>query len=224
MNDLNFIARKLAKKHGSPTIRVTVVVFGISFLVLLAILNSPLIVSAIQYPLQHNDTTDNERLTEQYRALYGYAQHPELQSLGQPNEALALSIPKLGVTAPVILPGSSREEDILGALTKGVALYPGSVMPGTPSTAAIVGHSSSNFPWTKYSTIFVHLDKLTPDDLVSIRVRDQEYTYRVVSIEKGSIQELLNAGLHGDLILSSCWPAGTDEKRIVVTATLIAVR
>ncbi len=130
-------------------------------------------------------------------------------------------IPKINISAPIIQVSSSDDKTILNALKVGVLLYPGSAYPGQNGSTIIVGHSSSNPPWTKYSAIFSLLNKLAPNDLINISFGGKEYTYQVRAIEKGSVQHILDSGLGGDLILSSCWPVGTDKGRIVVVANMV---
>ncbi len=242
MKDLNFLTKipeQRIVKANPPSARSMVAVFFSSFILIIAALNGPLVIAAIKYPFQHSTESDNERLTAQYRAIYGYNrqqnltqdvsvdpvintyQLPSDSSVAKAAEPTELNIDKLGISAPIILVNSVADSVILNALKNGVVLYPGSALPGQPGTTVIVGHSSSNPPWTKYSAIFSQLNKLAPFDIISISYQGQTYYYRVKAIEHGSVQQLLDKGLAGDLVLSSCWPVGTDRGRIVVVANLI---
>ncbi len=58
-------------------------------------------------------------------------------------------------------------------------------------------------------------------DLVYVNYADQHYVYEVNSKKTGSVFSLSNADMVGDLILSSCWPVGTDKGRIVIVANLV---
>lgn len=130
-----------------------------------------------------------------------------------------ISIPKLGVKAP-ILTVSKNDKQILDSLKKGVVLYPGSVLPGQDGMTVIIGHSSSNFPYTKYSSIFAGLNELNIGDLVYINYGDKSYVYTINDKKIGSTQQLARTYFDGDLILGTCWPVGTDKNRIVVVANL----
>lgn len=226
-----------------PTsVKSLVAIFAVAFVVILLILNAPTIIKAIAYPFSHSAESDNEQLTQQYRDIYGYEKRPELITAVHAETAYTatpsifpivpaeqvqagfraeLSIPKIGVSAPVIQVSDSTDATILNALKKGVVLYPGSANPGQPGTAVIIGHSSSDLPWTSYSSIFSLLGKLQPDDLIYVTVGGTQYTYRVRTIQKGSAQQLIDSGLAGDLIVSTCWPIGTDANRIAVSASLV---
>lgn len=233
----------------NPSILKLVSVFVTAFVLFLIVLNGPLIISLVQYPLTHSEESDNEKLTAEYIALYGYETQqkkllagvmlstvaqvatPSVPTVTSPASALipsvsvttenSISISKININAPIIGVFSDGEKTILNALKGGVVFYPGSSAPGTGGTTVIVGHSSSNPPWTKYSAIFSLLNKLTSGDLINISFDGKEYVYQVRAIEKGSVQHLLDSGLGGDLILSSCWPVGTDNGRIVVIANLV---
>ena len=95
-------------------------------------------------------------------------------------------------------------------------LYPGSANPGRPGTAVIIGHSSPpDLPWTEYSSVFHCLENSKPTtDLYNcwwypICISDPDRP-------KGGAQQLISSGLAGDLIVSTCWPIGTDTNRVAV--------
>lgn len=218
--------------------KMFLIIFVAAFGVILILLNLPSIASSIAYPFTHSTQSDNEKLTQQYRDIYGYQNHPELiqaveaNSVFKPspsiypitvpqNMQIELSIPKIGITAPVLQVNSNSDAVILNSLKDGVVLYPGSVTPGQPGTAVIVGHSSSTPPWTKYSDIFALLSKLQANDIVYVTVDGTQHAYRVRTIEKGSSQQIIDSGLTGDLVLTTCWPVGTAADRIAVSATRI---
>ncbi len=241
--DLQFHQLKIFKKSVSskPTsVKSLVLIFVVAFIIIIAILNGPTLIKTITYPFTHSTESDNEQLTQQYRDIYGYAKHPELitaveainntqptyslpssVTVGQNQLDAVISIPKINVSAPIIQVSDSSDATVLSALKKGVVLYPGSVNPGQPGTAVIIGHSSSNLPWTEYSSVFSLLGKLQPDDLIYITVGGTQYTYRIRAVQKGSAQQLIDSGLAGDLIVSTCWPIGTDANRIAVSASLV---
>jgi len=217
-----------------------VAIFATAFVLILLILNGPTVIKAIAYPFNHSPESDNEQLTQQYRDIYGYDKHPELVTAAVaattvptpyfsptpinivPSQLSAvISIPKIDVSAPVIQTSDSADTTILNALKKGVVLYPGSANPGQLGTTVIIGHSSSDLPWTTYSSVFSLLNKLQADDLIYITVGGTQYTYRVRVVQKGSAQQLVSSGLAGDLIVATCWPIGTDANRIAVSASLV---
>lgn len=226
------------KPPKRTSLKSLVGIFVTAFVILLVLLNLPTLVKAITYPFTHSPESDNEQLTQQYRDIYGYEKHPELLAAVEASTATVspsifpivpveqafsaeISIPKINVSAPILQVANSSDATILAALKNGVVLYPGSSNPGQPGTSVIIGHSSSDLPWTKYSSVFSLLDRLQPNDLIYVTTNGVQHTYRVRTIQKGSAQQLVNSGLAGDLIVSTCWPIGTDQNRIAVSATLV---
>ena len=131
----------------------------------------------------------------------------------------SISIPKLKVQAPIIVSATTDEAQVLKYLRSGVVLYPGSVLPGQSGTSVIIGHSSTRYPW-EFGSVFAGLNKLNPGDLVYINYNGQDYTYTIKDKRLGSGEKLSSMHFDNDLILASCWPIGTDNARIVVTADL----
>jgi len=204
---------------------IPAIIFGCVFAFILLLLNLPATTELVTYSVTHTEEKDNQQLTDQYRALYGYAAHPESNDVVSPDSdqtgSMELSVQKISVTAPVLSVPSENDADIFAALKKGVVIYPGSTMPGQTGTTVIIGHSSSLPPWTKYSAIFANLDALEPDDLVHLTFQGKKYIYRVTTVRRGSVQDILNSGMTGDLILSTCWPVGTDTNRVAVAAVRV---
>ena len=135
------------------------------------------------------------------------------------DEGNFISITKLNIKAPIIVVPKD-DKLILANLKSGVVLYPGSALPGQPGTTVIIGHSSSNFPHTKYSTIFAGLNKLTAGDAIHVNFWARSYTYIVKGKKIGSSAELAKDFPSDDLVIGTCWPVGTDKNRIIVLANL----
>ena len=236
---------KIPNPPGKSKISIIklIIIFVCVFGGILLLINLPAFINSIHYSLTHSEDTDNEALTEQYRSLYGYDNHPELSYTSPQHNTVqasqvnttssyvpennnqtvissteSLSIPKLELSVPVVIVPSGDDNAILAALKNGVVQFPGSADPGQSGMTVIVGHSSSTAPWNKYSSVFSQLDKLQTNDLIYIDFNGQKYTYRVVAKRKGSAQEILDSGITGDLLLSTCWPVGTDTNRIAVAA------
>ncbi len=145
---------------------------------------------------------------------------PEYSLSNQQIDKNSIYIPKINVKAPIIAGTSIELNKLLKELEKGVLMYPGSAMPGQGNTV-IVGHSSSNKPWNKYGNIFSLLNKLEAGDLIYINYNDKLYVYKVDGKKTGSVFSLSKTDLSGDLVLSSCWPVGTDNGRIAIVANLV---
>lgn len=140
-----------------------------------------------------------------------------------------ISIPKIGVQAPVIYDIKGLyDADVQPALENGVVRYnfPGNVYPGEVGNVVLIGHSSNNvFNPGKYNYIFVNLNKLTVDDIVSVNYQGVKYTYKVTATEVVSPQEFKYIEAVQDksvLTLMTCSPPGTNISRLFVRAEQIS--
>ena len=127
-------------------------------------------------------------------------------------------IPKINVKAPIIVSKSVANASILKDLKSGVALYPGTALPGQGNTV-IIGHSSS-YSITKYASVFSLLNKLVSGDQIIINYNGKNYIYSVTGKKTGSVDVMMQQSITDDLVLGTCWPVGTDKGRILVTASL----
>ena len=152
-----------------------------------------------------------------------YAQRAE--EITQAKENSHLSIPSLGVAAPIIYVGS-REKDVFEeALKKGIVHYPTSALPGYQGQTELLGHSApDNWPDINYDNVFSRLDELEKGDKIFLQFGEGKYTYRVVKkkvLEPG--EEIFPSPLTNSdylLVLVSCWPPGSSQRRIAVMAEL----
>ncbi len=144
-------------------------------------------------------------------------------------------IPSLNINAPVIEPTlglsaleakdwKSLEDQIHGALLKGVVHYPGTAVPGQKGNAFLTGHSSNVF-WEQslYNTVFALLPKIEIGDDIFITYEQTEFHYKVTSKKEVSPNDLSAfQQTEGEtLTLVTCTPVGTTLKRLVVTAELV---
>src|SRR3989338_164045 len=243
-NIINFLTPKIHIKSGSsPSILKLVSVYSTAFMVVLVLLNFAVITNSTAY--MRNKLTDYDEILETELLMATYRQEevfsftpstnqlPIATAINNANKSTYSSapssvvvssksyiiIPKINIKAPIIIGTSTNTSKILKDLENGVLMYPGSAMPGKGGTV-IVGHSSSNSPWNKYSNVFSLLNRLQVGDLIYISHNDKNYVYTVSNKKTGSVFSLSNADVSGDLVLSSCWPVGTDTGRILVSATL----
>jgi len=141
------------------------------------------------------------------------------------NKPNSVVISKIEVEAPIIIPKSSSQVDILLALKKGVAMNPDSVKPGKNGTTVISGHSSPNLTYSgNYNTVFSLLNKLDSGDKITIYFKKQRFIYLVENKYIFYPDEAVlppEDKTKSTLILMSCWPVGTNWKRIAVEAKQI---
>lgn len=134
-----------------------------------------------------------------------------------------LKIEKLNILVPIIKDVNGENKTAYNkALNDGVAHYKGTALPGQNSNIFIFGHSSTIFNKGNYATIFASLNDLEKGDEAQIFYQNQIYSYKVSAkeiVEKTDI-EVLNPTKKERLTLMTCWPVGTNSKRLVVKFNL----
>jgi len=143
-----------------------------------------------------------------------------------PHEEASIVIPKTGVWAPIVFSSSPKNRDMLKILEKGVGHYPESPRFDAKGVSIILGHSSA-YPWYRgsYGSVFGLLNKLDPGDEFIVFYQGNRYVYRVnnTNIVVPKDFKVENPDNTQHLILMSCWPVGTNRKRIVVFSDLVSV-
>jgi len=167
------------------------------------------ILQAFKIPAFHS----GEKFTED--TLIAAAINPQIKQFG-------LQIDKLGIMVPVIqdVDGNNKEE-YNRSLQKGVAHYKGTALPGEGKNVFIFGHSSSVVVPGELGKIFAKINDLEKGDKVKIYFREKEYLYDVSEkyiVEKTDTSVLKKTDKQ-TLTLMTCWPLGTNDKRLIVRAT-----
>lgn len=139
-----------------------------------------------------------------------------------------LEIPAIGAGAPVVLEKSLDQNKIFKSLENGVVHYADSPLPGQKGATIILGHSSA-YPWYRgdYGSVFALLEKLKPGDDVYIKNGEKVFAYRVTEsiifypfAKDKSVDQIAQTDT-SSVVLVSCWPVGTNFRRIAVRADLI---
>jgi len=134
-----------------------------------------------------------------------------------------LYIQKISLAVPVV-------EDVDGtnkttynkALLSGVAHYKGTALPGQSSNIFIFGHSSTWNGEGQYAEAFSKLNDLDKNDKVIIYYQNKEFIYSVWKKEVIAADDFtyLNPTKSEQVTLMTCWPIGSNLKRLVVVAKL----
>ena len=137
-----------------------------------------------------------------------------------------LSIPSIGVSAPLVLDEQSYVDwRVQIALRKGVVHYGQTAMPGGKGNMVLLGHSSGQL-WAPgdYKFVFTLLDKLKPNDTLTIDFQGTRYTYQVTDSQVVAPDDLsvLEQTTTPTLSLITCTPVGTSKSRLVVHAKQIS--
>ncbi len=145
-----------------------------------------------------------------------------------PNSA-TITIPRIGISVPIVFGISEDIKHIYNALNRGVVHYSASSKPGLNGAATILGHSS-DYIWKKniYGSVFALLGKLQPGDRIIVEYSDgRQFTFAMkqavvfIPFTADARIEKIQQTTAPTLVLLSCWPVGTDNKRIAIEATLV---
>ncbi|MDP1743427.1 MAG: sortase [Candidatus Amesbacteria bacterium] len=133
-------------------------------------------------------------------------------------------VPRIDAKAPVVAQvDSANEKEYFAALKKGVAEAAGLSVPGRRGTTYLFAHSTDNpLNFSRYNAIFYLLDKMKPDDRVELYYKGNYYHYKVEKMEilaASDTRYLVPQYTRELLVLQTCYPFGTTQKRLVIVAT-----
>lgn len=141
---------------------------------------------------------------------------------------IEIAISKINVSAPMVWSKSENEKDMLADLENGVGRYNKTGAPGQNNNMIISGHSS-NYIWAKgnYNHIFKDLNNLEIGDIVVVNTTQRNgrniiYRYRISDkfVTAPDDERIFTATSTSSLTLSTCWPLGTNFRRLIVKAEL----
>jgi LPXTG-site transpeptidase (sortase) family protein len=114
-----------------------------------------------------------------------------------------------------------NEHEYIEKLKSGVAQAKGTGLPGDGKTIYMFAHSS-DVPWriTRYNTAFFKLEFVKNGDIVILRNKGKEFTYKVFDRKTvwPSDVKYLKENQGNILILQTCTPVGTAFQRLLVFA------
>jgi len=133
-----------------------------------------------------------------------------------------IEIPKINAYAPIVINVDPwNKSEYLEKLKSGVAHAKGTVLPGDVGTSFLFAHSS-DLPWniTRYNTAFFLLGRLKISDEIVIYKDNEKIGFEVIETRIVSPTEVsfLKDLTVDRLILQTCWPIGTDYKRLLIFA------
>jgi sortase A len=118
---------------------------------------------------------------------------------------------------------------MLAELENGVGHYMKTASPGQNGNMIISGHSS-NYIWAKgnYNHIFKDLNNLAAGDIITVRTaqkngRNITFRYKVAEkfVTAPDDERIFAETETPALTLSTCWPLGTNLRRIIVKADIL---
>jgi len=137
-----------------------------------------------------------------------------------------LKIEKIAVSVPVIFNVDGGDENkYYPALKNGVAHLQETPKPGEKGNSVIFGHSSQvTDKNSKYAEVFAKLNDLKLNDEIKYldKKKNKETVYKVIEKKIVVPEEVSVVENSSDtrLTLITCWPIGSNEKRLVVVALL----
>ena len=137
-----------------------------------------------------------------------------------------LIIPKLNVDVPLNF-GVSLD-GVMDAMNRGVVHYRingASAYPGEVGNFVVMGHSAGDiYSSNQYKFIFSGLERLEVGDIMYVHYNSIRYTYRMVGSEIIWPTEVSKLVIDTDkpmMTLVTCWPLGTSQKRLLISAEQI---
>jgi LPXTG-site transpeptidase (sortase) family protein len=209
----------------------------LSAVVLTLLFTAPLIAVELQYTIDNRiplvsqpyiPGSDNSKI-----ATSGLLK-PILDKITPPTEQrFQVVIPKINVDSNVIANVDASDPDNYNeALKQGLAHAKGTNFPGLPenedvientsNTIFIFGHSTDGI-WNidRFNALFYNLRYLEPGDDIFVWFWGVKYHYRVAEkgiYEPDDISFLTDSGSQERLVLQTCWPPGSIDKRLIITA------
>lgn len=139
-----------------------------------------------------------------------------------------VKIPKLGIESKVKANVSAyNKQEYLPVLADNIVAHArGSGLPGEGKTVYLFAHSTmQTISMVRKNAVFYWLGRLEAGDLIQVGFSGQDYTYQVkekVIANKRQADYLdYQAKDKETLILQTCWPVGTNFKRLLVLADRI---
>lgn len=139
------------------------------------------------------------------------------------DQNFGLYIPKIKANAKVIRNVDPYDkEEYTNALIYGVAHAKGTALPSEEGNVFLFAHSAVNFyERRKYNVYFYLLNELQKEDEIYVSYQGDIYRYFVLEVKIVDPSEVKYLGQYlpeDTLTLMTCWPAGANVKRTVVTA------
>ncbi len=132
-----------------------------------------------------------------------------------------LSIPSINLTSNIIPNVDASNEAIYKEeLKKGIAHANGSYYPGEGGSVFLFAHSTDTlFNVEQWNAKFYALKDTEVSDEIKINFRGKTYYYKITDKKIIGPQDLETIRqANADLILSTCWPPGTNWQRLIVFA------
>lgn len=165
--------------------------------------------------------------------IFGHTNEWELK------QAYTLSIPRLELQAPVLLPSLKYwqaknwdllEEQMQIGMSQGLVAYPHSTAPSDKGALIVAGHSSppdERAAKSPFGSIFSRLPELEVGDEISVMQNGRQVIFAIESkvvVPPSATKLLEQQNTDNILKLITCFPIGTTKDRMIITAKRVGLR
>jgi LPXTG-site transpeptidase (sortase) family protein len=214
--------RERQKKRVWNPVVWKLILYGIPLVLLWGVLGVfvPVIVEEVKF--QYRSTKEN------VSHLFPQGMVPQLSFAVLPEWVgdYSVEIPKIGVREQVVESVDAANEDLYTeALKRGIAHARGTTLPGLGGVQYYFAHSSGLPFWGDRAVVFALLHKLDAGDNIFIYREGRKHTYIVESkhiVSPEDISWLISQDTSEQVVLQTCWPLGTNWKRLLVVAKPIS--
>lgn len=210
---------EITKRHISPvkTAGILLLLTGVVFLI---ITYMPVISAYVKYVFFNREKQPEIQLADKELVNTNITGSTNIVFV---DKAFGIYIPKIQTNASVIPDvDTTNKSEYLNALEKGIAHAKGTSYPNQKGNVFLFAHSAVDFyNQRNYSVYFYLLGELKPDDKIYVSYNDRMYEYSILEtkiVSKTDTQYMREYLNQDTLTLMSCWPSGTNLKRIIVTA------
>jgi LPXTG-site transpeptidase (sortase) family protein len=213
--------KRVLKVAGYNLIAASILIFIVSF--------GPLLSQEISYRIKPKPKPSSNIQHQSNNEQSLFAQEnkrqqiiKEAQSYGV-DTSFSIVIPKIDAKAKII-PNvdPANEAQYKAALKKGVGHAAGTKFPGENGPIFLFAHSANTqTDIIQYNAVFYLLKELEEKDQIIIFFTGQKYIYQVTEqfvTTADDIQWLTHQDNQEKLVLQTCWPPGTTQKRLIVVA------
>lgn len=175
----------------------------------------------------NNADTDGDGFTDYREISRGY--DPTGSGAGKDHLNTTLRIPSIGVNAPIVWSHAVDEKEVLEELETGIVHVAGTPVPSMRGNSYITGHSSY-YSWSKssFKDVLKDVSKIKVGDrivfdttLLNGKNMKVVYVVKQAGVAVSPNDDRLFAESEGyELTLATCWPIGTNLKRMMVKAVL----
>jgi len=138
------------------------------------------------------------------------------------NRGFGMEIPSLYLDEPIIFNVDPHDKNVYqAALKKGIAHAAGTELPGYSGLGYYFAHSSEPDLRNQYNAVFYLLGKLQPGNEIFIWRDQLKYNYVVTETQITAPTDLSFLEREYErptIVLQTCWPPGTTQKRMLVFA------